>query len=99
MKLDNDSLINSQYIPGDINLILTSPHGGEVIPDPDYMRDRRPGCYDEATGVCTYDSSLLDCESSVRNFDPNVYIHTLILNSEIQFINFILVLLHFHYKS
>ena len=66
MKLDNDSLINSQYIHGDINLILTSPHGGEVIPDPDYMRDRRPGCYDEATGVCTYDSSLLDCESSVK---------------------------------
>ena len=62
--INNQSSINSQYIPGDINLILTNPHGGDVIPD--YMRDRRPGCYDEATGVCIYDSSMLDCESSVR---------------------------------
>ena len=67
--MDQISLSQStffQYIPGDINLILTNPHGGQVIPDPDYMRNRTPGCYDEATGACTYDSSLLDCESSVR---------------------------------
>ena len=84
--INNQSSINSQYIPGDINLILTNPHGGDVIPDPDYMRDRRPGCYDEATGVCIYDSSMLDCESSVRPVNQRLC-SILIKVSYISFLN------------
>ena len=72
-----------EYIPGEINLILTSPHGGEVIAD--NMRDRRPGCYDEATGVCTYDSSRLDCESSVSRPTIGMFLTWLKLLIQINF--------------
>jgi hypothetical protein len=48
------TLYNLQYIPGNINLIVTAPHGGKDKPDS--ILDRLPGCKDSA-GNCRYDSS------------------------------------------
>lgn len=49
-----------QYIPGNINLILSSPHGGSLQPED--MNYRLQGCYDKETDKCNFNSSIANCD-------------------------------------